>query len=166
MMTVYAQRHAAMLLVAAIIVSADITGLVAPERRVRLLGDETDFRAAFSRFGPNDEQNGLTLVKLGRIGQEAELLHAYDDGTVTVRFDDGREHDMPVEALAVRAPVEAPPVIVEFGSNADQFLQHNCSGHEVAEGHGMTNTPLTATDGSAACDASAGETSCLHLIDK
>ena len=94
-----------MLLVAATIVSAD-NGLMVPGRRVRLLGDKTSFRAAFSRFGPNDEQNGLTLAKLERLGQEAELLHAYSDGTVTARFDDGLEYDMPVEALEATVTTE------------------------------------------------------------
>ena len=89
----------------------DICSLTVPERRVRLLGDETSFRAAFSRFGPNDEQNGLTLAKLERLGQEAEILRAYSDGTVTVRFDDGVEHDMPMEACVAHA--RSVPQIVE-----------------------------------------------------
>ena len=143
-----------MLLAAAVVVSADM--LTLPERRVRLLGDETNFRAAFARFGPNDELNGLTLAKLERFGQEAELLHAYDDGTVTVRFDDGREHDMPIEALAA----EHRGLLVERRPISTAQLQL-----EVAEAHGLTDTPLTATNGSVACDASviAGEISCIHL---
>ena len=108
-------KHVAILLVAAIVVSADI-GLVVPERRMRLLSDDKSFRDAFSRFGPNDKQNGFTIAKLGRLGQEAELLQAYTDGTVTVRFEDGLELDMPVEALEARQPSEAPRDIVEFGS--------------------------------------------------
>ena len=127
MMNVYEQMHLAMLLVTATIVYADTSGLAVPERRMRLLGDEASFRDAFSRFGPNDKQNGLTLEKLARRGQEAYIQAAYSDGTVTVRFDDGLEYDVPIEAVEARAPTKAPPEIVEFGSSDGQFLQHNCS---------------------------------------
>ena len=127
MMNVYEQMHLAMLLVTATIVYADTSGLAVPERSMRLLGDEASFRDAFSRFGPNDKQNGLTLEKLARRGQEAYIQAAYSDGTVTVRFDDGLEYDVPIEAVEARAPTKAPPEIVEFGSSDGQFLQHNCS---------------------------------------
>ena len=67
--------------------------------RMRLLIDEVSFKDAFSRF-PNDKLNGLSPDKLKRLGHEAEILDVYTDGTVTCRFDDGVQHDMPVEAFS------------------------------------------------------------------
>ena len=71
---------------------------LAPGARVRLLSDKTLFQEAFSRF-PNDAQNGLSPAKMKRLWQAAEVLHTYWDGTVSCRFDDGVQHDLPVEAL-------------------------------------------------------------------
>ena len=66
---------------------------------MRLLIDEMSFKEAFSQF-PNDGLNGLSPDKLKRLGQEAEILEVYDDATVTCRFDDGVQHDMPLEAFS------------------------------------------------------------------
>ena len=67
--------------------------------RIHVLSDETSFREAFLRF-PNDELNGISPAKLERLGQEAVILNAYSDYTVTCRFDDGAQYDMPADALA------------------------------------------------------------------
>ena len=86
--------------VASIVLSSLITGLeIALGSRMRLLIDEMSFKEAFSRF-PNDGLNGLSPDKLKRLGQEAEILNVYDDGTVTCRFDDGVQHDMPIKAFS------------------------------------------------------------------
>ena len=86
--------------VASIVLSPLITGLeTALGSRMRLLIDEMSFKEAFSRF-PNDGLNGLSPDKLKRLGQEAEILEVYDDATVTCRFDDGVQHDMPIEAFS------------------------------------------------------------------
>ena len=88
-----------MVVIAAIALPSLITGLeIVVGSRTRLLIDEVSFKEAFSRF-PNDEHNGLSPNKLKRLGQEAEILEVYTDGTVTCRFDDGVLHDMPVEAF-------------------------------------------------------------------
>ena len=89
-----------MVIVASIVLPSLITGLeIALGSRMRLLIDEVSFGEAFSRF-PNDEVNGLSPDKLKRLGQEAEILEVYSDGTVTCRFDDGVRHDMPIEAFS------------------------------------------------------------------
>ena len=69
---------------------------------------------------------GNTLAKLERLGQEVEVLHAYDDGIFTARFDDRLEYNTPYEAFETRAP----PDIMKFALNADKFLQHNRSTHQ------------------------------------
>ena len=71
---------------------------IVPGLRVRLLSDEVSFMEAFQRF-PDDELNGISPVKLERLGQEAIILASYHDNTVTCRFDDGAQHDMPIEAI-------------------------------------------------------------------
>ena len=86
--------------VAAIVLPSLVTGVeIALGSRVRLLSDEASFREAFLRF-PNDAVNGLSPEKLKRLGQEAEILAVYLDGTVGCKFDDGVQHDVPVEALS------------------------------------------------------------------
>ena len=71
---------------------------IVPGLRVRLLSDEVSFMEAFQCF-PDDELNGISPVKLERLGQEAIILASYHDNTVTCRFDDGAQHDMPIEAI-------------------------------------------------------------------
>ena len=73
---------------------------IVPGLRVRVLGDETSFREAFSHF-PNDELNGISPAKLERLGQEAVILNTFVDNTVTCRFDDGAQYDMPANAFAL-----------------------------------------------------------------
>ena len=92
-----AWTSAARVAVASIVLSSLIE--TALGSRMRLLIDEVPFKEAFSRF-PNDRRNGLSPDKLKRLGQEAEILNVYDDGTVTCRFDDGVQHDMPIEAFS------------------------------------------------------------------
>ena len=109
-----AWRTVSTIIVSTIALPARIGGLdIALGSRMRLLSDEASFREAFSRF-PNDDINGLSPDKLMRLGQEAQILQTYTDGTVTCRFDDGAQHDMPVEVLST------------FGySAAAETVQHN-----------------------------------------
>ena len=94
---------AAGLVVAMVLASHGIAGLeITKGLRVRLLSDETSFNESFRRF-PNDEVNGLSSAKLDRLGQEVEILETYADETVTCRFDDGVQYDMPIEAFGLRA---------------------------------------------------------------
>ena len=76
----------------------DIENVVHIGSRVRLLSDEALFREAFLRF-PNDELNGLSPAKLERLGWKAEVLEKYADRTLTFRFEDGVQLDMPSEAI-------------------------------------------------------------------
>ena len=108
--------------VATIIVATTmLPSVIAGPYFVHLLSDEASFREAFSRF-PNDAVNGLSPDKLKRLGQEAEVLQTYDDSTVKVRFDDGLEHDLPVEALVSEfspATTHAPKLTIhESGFDA------------------------------------------------
>ena len=73
---------------------------IVPGMRMRVLGDETSFREACSHF-PNDELNGVSPAKLERLGQEAVIVNTFIDNTVTCRFDDGAQYDMPATALAL-----------------------------------------------------------------
>ena len=94
--------------------------------RVRLLEDESLFREAFVRF-PSDEVNGLSPDKLNRLGQEAEVLDMYNDSTITVRFDDGVRHDIPLEALEHKVGG------MVFGQLAQASLTlNNTSPHAIA----------------------------------
>lgn len=100
--------------VATIIVATTVPpSVIAGPYFVHLLSDEASFREAFSRF-PNDAVNGLSPDKLKRLGQEAEVLQIYEDSTVKVRFDDGLEHDLPVEALVSEFDWPKEPISDEF----------------------------------------------------
>ena len=110
-------RALATVIVAAIVLPSLIAGLeIALGSQMYLLSDEVSFRGAFSRF-PNDLVNGLTPGKLKRLGQEAEILEVYNDGTVTCRFDDGVQHDVPVEALST--PSHTAVALVASAIDAD-----------------------------------------------
>ena len=104
-----------MVFIAAITLPSLITGLeIVVGLRTRLLTDEVSFKEAFSRF-PNDEPNGLSPDKLKRLGQEAEILEVYDDATVTCRFDDGVQHDMPIEAFSNARHIAAAETVQHNG---------------------------------------------------
>ena len=95
---------------AIVLASRGITGLeLTKGSRVRLLSDETSFRESFRRF-PNDALNGLSPAKLNRLGQEVEILQMYEDETVTCKFDDGVQYDMPIEALSPHASSASQPI--------------------------------------------------------
>ena len=68
-------------------------------RCVKLHADESSLSSSFARV-VNDVVNGPTSDKLQRRGQEAEIMHAYGDRTVTCKFDDGAELDFPMESIA------------------------------------------------------------------
>ena len=78
--------------------SAMICIELVPGSRVRVLSDKVSFQEAFLRFR-NDEVNGLSPAKLEQLGQEADIINTFSDGTATCEFALGVQHDMPVEVL-------------------------------------------------------------------
>ena len=70
--------------------------------RIRLLADENAFRQSFARF-EGDDENGFSLEKLKRMGQEAEVNDVYSDGTIRAEFDDEETFDFPFESVLARA---------------------------------------------------------------
>ena len=56
------------------------------------------FKAAFRRF-PHDPTNGWNMQKHMRRGQQPRIVEVFSDKTMTVRFNDGMQFDLPWEAV-------------------------------------------------------------------
>ena len=70
----------------------------------------------------NDEVNGLSPSKLGRLGQEAQIFKVYTDATVKCRFEDRDQHNVPIEALTIpglKAPVGGIELLQVIGQWQD-----------------------------------------------
>lgn len=64
---------------------------------------EAEFRDLFRRF-PNDELNGWSASKQGKMGQLGLVTDIYEDKTVTMVFEDLERLDFPFEALEPLPP--------------------------------------------------------------
>eukprot|EP00746_Dinoflagellata_sp_MGD_P058188 gnl/MRDRNA2_/MRDRNA2_249523_c0_seq1.p1 gnl/MRDRNA2_/MRDRNA2_249523_c0~~gnl/MRDRNA2_/MRDRNA2_249523_c0_seq1.p1 ORF type:complete len:175 (-),score=48.12 gnl/MRDRNA2_/MRDRNA2_249523_c0_seq1:103-627(-) len=88
--------------------------------RVRLLASEDAFRKSFARF-VGDECNGFAEKKLLRLGAKATVTEVFeDDFTVTVKFDDDVQFDLPWETIAEQISVAAKPRSHSQSSDSSQ----------------------------------------------
>jgi len=71
---------------------------ILPGERVRLLQEETAFRAAFKRF-PAQSLNGYSAEKWAKRGQECIIEKTFNDKTITCVFADNSRLDFPWEIV-------------------------------------------------------------------